>query len=388
MGKNTIKILLVEDDEGDILLTKRALANRSQHVGFVAESAKSLSEAVKCLDGDEKYDVILLDMGLPDSSGIETVRKVCKTTDTPIVVLTGLGDDETGLSAIKIGAADYLTKDMPLEKFLVRTIRYVLERKRIEDELKAAHVQLIRTEKLATVGQLTSIVAHELRNPLAVIKNAAYLLNLEEEIKTAPEVKENVDMISDEVNNANKIISDLLQFSRVKEPTLKPANINAIVKKVLNQLKTPAGIRLTMKLHNNLPDIEMDSRQIEQVFCNIITNAVQAMADDGELTIETNLYSNHIVTSITDTGSGIAEENLEKIFEPLFSTKAKGTGLGLPVCALLIEKHSGKINVKSRPDEGTTFTIKLPITKITEEPEKVSAAPTDNSAVAVAAKGD
>jgi signal transduction histidine kinase len=166
------------------------------------------------------------------------------------------------------------------------------------------------------------------------------------------------------------------------------ANVNVIIEKVLKNLKIPSGIKLNMKLHNNLPDIEIDSQQIGQVFYNIITNAVQAMADDGELTIETNLDSDYIVTFITDTGSGIAEENLKKIFEPLFSTKAKGTGLGLPVCVLLVEKHRGEINVESRPGKGTTFIVKLPIARIAGISEQVPADTALESAAAVAAKGE
>nr|MBU1327525.1 response regulator [Candidatus Omnitrophota bacterium] len=375
MDKKTIKILLVEDNEGDILLAKRALFGCSRPIEFIVESAWDLSEAIKHLRNDEKYDIILLDIGLPDSSDIGTVQIVRKATNIPIVVLTGSDEEEWGLSAIKLGAADYLTKDMPLEKFLVRTIVYVLEHKRIEDELKTAYAQLIRSEKLATIGKLAAIVAHELKNPLAVMKNA-------------PEIKEDVDIISDEVNKANKIISDLLQFSRTNKPTLKPEKINVVVRKTTSRLKIPPEIELTMELQDNLPDIELDRQQIEQVFYNIAINAIQAMTDGGRLTIKTNLDSDCIETSITDTGSGIAGENLEKIFEPLFSTKAQGTGLGLPVCALLVEKHGGRIEVESRPKKGTTFIVKLPIAKTIKDSKKISEASMGNSAVSVVAKGE
>ncbi|MBN1787232.1 MAG: response regulator [Sedimentisphaerales bacterium] len=388
MDKNEIKILLVEDDKGDLLLTKKALNNCPQLVNFIMDSAGSLSETIKCLNSDKEYDVILLDMGLPDSNGLETVRRVCEATDIPIVVLTGLGDEEIGLSAIKTGAEDYLTKDMPLNKFLVRTIRYVLERKRVEEELKAAHIRLVRSEKLATVGQLASTVAHELRNPLAVIKNATYLLNMEEKIKTEPDIRENIDIISEETNNADKIISDLLQFSRVKEPTLRVTGINKIVERVLKKVKVPSKVKITTKLHNDLPDIEMDSLQIEQVLCNIVSNGIQAMDYGGEMIIETAIEDNYVIVSVADTGCGISKENLKKVFEPLFSTKAKGTGLGLPVCAMLIDKHYGQINIQSQLDKGTTFIVKLPIDKNTENLEKTSDNPAAESAAAAITKGE
>jgi len=228
-------------------------------------------------------------------------------------------------------------------------------------ELRDAQDKLVRSEKLATIGQLASSMAHEIRNPLGVMKNVVYYFNMLELGKENAEIKENLDILSGEIENVNKIISDLLEFSRVKEPTLRPDDINVIVNEVLHRLKIPSGIEVVTKLDDTLPEIEVDALQIQQVFSNISNNAIQVMEKDGSLTIITKLKDNFIEISFADTGSGIPKENLTKIFEPLFSTKTKGTGLGLSVVASLIEGHNGKIEVESETGKGTTFTVKLPI---------------------------
>jgi signal transduction histidine kinase len=152
-----------------------------------------------------------------------------------------------------------------------------------------------------------------------------------------------------------------LEFARIKKPTLRPENINIIVKEVLNRLEKSPNIEVLTELGDTLPDVEVDALQIQQVFYNIAKNAIETMDKGGALKIKTNLKGDFIETLFVDTGSGISKENLVKIFNPLFSTKVKGTGLGLSVCQSLGEGHGGKIEVKSEVGKGTTFTVKLPV---------------------------
>jgi PAS domain S-box-containing protein len=244
------------------------------------------------------------------------------------------------------------------------------------DELQAAHAklletqdQLIRSEKLAAIGQLASGVGHELRNPLGAIKNAGFYIrrrvtntNIP---STEPRVIEFLDIIDEEVNSANKVITDLLGFSRVAKPTVAPANIAGIIEDALRYTQVPEAVKLSKDINNNLPMVMVDGEQIKQVFLNITLNALQAMGEKGgRLDIRAADKGKFVEVEFIDTGGGIPDEIKKKIFDPLFTTKAKGVGLGLSVCKTIIERHEGDIKVKSQAGKGTTFTISLPTEKI------------------------
>jgi len=225
-------------------------------------------------------------------------------------------------------------------------------------ELRRAQDDLVRKEKLAVVGQLASSVGHELRNPLGVIGNSAYYLNMR--LKDPDEkIKKHVNILQREVERANKIISDLLDFSRASLPSLEKVEINSLLNSTLNHIKIPDNIILEAELSDKIPVVSADPGQIEQVFQNIILNAVQAMSTGGRLGIKTAVKDNFIEIKFNDSGKGIAEENLQDIFEPLYTTKTIGTGLGLSIVKSIVDKHQGQIEVESEPDKGTTFTVKL-----------------------------
>jgi PAS domain S-box-containing protein len=244
------------------------------------------------------------------------------------------------------------------------------------DELQAAHdklletqEQLIRSEKLAAIGQLASGVGHELRNPLGAIKNAGFYIRRRvantDLPNTEPRVIEFLDIIEEEVNSANKVITDLLGFSRVAKPTVAPANIAGIIEDALKYTPVPENVTLVKDINNNLPMAMVDGEQIKQVFLNIALNALQAMAEKGgRLEIRATDKGKFVEVEFIDTGSGIPDSIKNKIFDPLFTTKAKGVGLGLSVCKTIIERHEGDIKVKSRVGKGTTFTLSLPTEKI------------------------
>jgi len=244
------------------------------------------------------------------------------------------------------------------------------------DELQAAHdklletqEQLIRSEKLAAIGQLASGVGHELRNPLGAIKNAGFYIRRRvantDLPNTEPRVIEFLDIIEEEVNSANKVITDLLGFSRVAKPTVAPANIAGIIEDALRYTPVPENVELIKDINNNLPMAMVDGEQIKQVFLNIALNALQAMAEKGgRLDIRATDKGKFVEVEFIDTGGGIPEEIKKKIFDPLFTTKAKGVGLGLSVCKTIIERHEGDIKVKSQVGKGTTFTLSLPTEKI------------------------
>ncbi|MFC1990401.1 ATP-binding protein [Chloroflexota bacterium] len=233
------------------------------------------------------------------------------------------------------------------------------------EELRETQEQLIRSEKLAAIGQLAGGVGHELRNPLGAIKNAVYYIKgkvaKSELAQTEPRVVEFLDIVDDEINSSNKIISDLLGFSRVGKPAVSPTKIDKVIEDAISHTTVPENIEITKKLDSSLPKIEIDTDQICQVLVNIITNGAQAMPEGGKLTIEASKKDGFLELKISDTGGGIPDDVIGKIFDPLYTTRAKGIGLGLAVCKSIIDRHDGHINVESSVGKGTTFIIKLPL---------------------------
>lgn len=228
------------------------------------------------------------------------------------------------------------------------------------NELKDIQERLIRNEKLAALGQLSGIVAHDLRNPLGVIRNAIYIIKKKLGDLADSKVKKYLQILDEEIETADTIIEDVLSFTRLKNMKISAFNINQEVKRILNKIKIPKNIKLVKKLDKNIPKIKGDKDQLKRVFINLLNNAVEAMPEGGELAISTKLEKNSVLIEISDTGVGIDQEDKNKIFEPMFSTKVHGTGLGLSACKNIIEAHQGKIEIESEKGKGTSFFIKLP----------------------------
>ncbi len=229
------------------------------------------------------------------------------------------------------------------------------ERKMLEEEKR------MRQEKLAMLGQLAGGVGHELRNPLGAIKNSTYFLNMVLE-DPEPEVKETMKILEKEVATSERIISSLLDFARARPPLKRNVNIENIIQEILTCTNVPEDIKVKSQIAESIPTIMADPDQLSQVFGNIILNAIQAMPEGGQLIIKSKTSRpDRIAISITDTGVGIPEENLEKIFEPLFTNKAKGIGLGMAITKTFVEGHGGSIEVQSKAGKGSIFTVNLPI---------------------------
>lgn len=229
-------------------------------------------------------------------------------------------------------------------------------------ELRDAQEQLVRQERLAVLGQLAGGVGHELRNPLSVIANAVYFLKLVQTGADA-QVKDYLGIIETETRNAENIIADLLDFARIKSVDREPVAAQDLFHRVLERYPAPDGVAVTLDLPPDLPPAFADSRQLQQVLGNLVRNAFQAMPEGGDLTLAARATTQEVTITIKDTGTGIAPENLEKIFEPLFTTKPKGIGLGLAISRRLAEANDGHIGVQSEPGKGSTFTLYLPIHK-------------------------
>jgi signal transduction histidine kinase len=231
--------------------------------------------------------------------------------------------------------------------------------------LQEAQDRLLRSERLAVLGQLAGGVGHDLRNPLGVISNAVYLLRtmLSDCDET---VQECLEMISGEVNRANTIISSLLDFARTRTAEKRATAIPALLGQVLERTPAPDGVHVSVDVASDLPAAFIDPVQIGRVLTNLVSNAYQAMPEGGTLVLRAMARPDRggeIVLSIADSGCGIPAENMGKLFEPLFSTKPKGTGLGLAVCNNLVAANGGRIEAQSdgTPGKGATFTVVLPV---------------------------
>lgn len=227
-------------------------------------------------------------------------------------------------------------------------------------DLQEATEQLVRREKLAMLGQLAGGLSHELRNPLAVIANAVYFLQttLKEADQTT---RDYLDIIASEARNSERIISDLLDFARSRTPELTGVELYPLVSDILKKYPPPENIQLSNEISNELPVALVDHQHLELALGNLITNAYQAMAEGGRLTVSASVDGNRVRLMVSDTGCGIPEEDRAKIFEPLFTTRPQGIGMGLAVTKNLVEANSGSIEVESEQGKGSTFSIVLPI---------------------------
>jgi len=225
--------------------------------------------------------------------------------------------------------------------------------------------QMVRAEKLSAVGTLASGVSHELRNPLSAIKNAVFLLKRKLSKETIPDIDEKIiqflDIMDNEIDRCSKITNDLLGFTRISEPSRLAFDINTVVNDALSRVEIAENIKLSKNLQPDLPMIMIDANQIGQVLINLIQNAYQAMTDGGNLKICTKVSEGFMEVEVGDSGCGIPEKEIKKIFDPLFTTKPRGTGIGLAVCHGIIQKHNGVIDVKSQEGVGTTMFIRLPL---------------------------
>jgi len=227
-------------------------------------------------------------------------------------------------------------------------------------KLEAMREEIRRSERLSAIGQLATMVGHDLRNPLTSIQNANYYVKMKLGASTDEKVKKMFSIVNKEISYANRLISDLLDFSTVKQPKLAKVNLASSIRDVLAQLDVPENVKIVTEF-SEPPTIEADPDHLRRVFLNIALNGVQAMPNGGELTVSVKKVEDFVEVTFTDTGVGIPEEDMGKLFTPLFTTKSKGVGLGLCICKNLVEAHGGKIHVTSKVGAGSSFTVKLPI---------------------------
>ena len=219
--------------------------------------------------------------------------------------------------------------------------------------------QLRDAERMAAIGELASMVGHDIRNPLTAISGATYFLKNKSGFGVDERSQEMLDLIDDKIEESNKIVSDLLEYSRDIKLEKSPTNLTKLVKASLASIDIPENVMVV----NDVDDeyVEIDEQYVKRMFVNIIRNAVDAMPDGGTLTITSRRSINVLEVSFKDTGVGIPEEIIDDIWKPLFTTKSKGMGFGLAICKRIVECHGGEIIMESKVGEGTSLTVVFPI---------------------------
>ena len=266
----------------------------------------------------------------------------------------------------------YALASLLLAALSFATVRQVLSQKAEAERDKAlTDEQLLQSQKLASLGELSAGLAHEINNPLAIIRQEAEWLLLLFKKEPSPDVSEITNCLAEivhQVDRGREITHNLLNFARRRQPVLQAVQLNGVVEDMARLVEKEAqarNITLVKQLHPDLPIINSDSPLLRQVILNLLNNAIQAIGKEGAVTIITQAAGdNQVMVQINDTGCGIPQENLAQIFDPFFTTKpqGKGTGLGLSICHGIIHRLGGRISVSSEVGQGSSFTIRLPRT--------------------------
>ncbi len=226
--------------------------------------------------------------------------------------------------------------------------------------LEDAQERLVRQERLAVLGELAGSVAHEIRNPLAIMKNSIFFLRMSRRI-VDEKAEEHLDLLDHEIHRANMIITELLDYARDRSPESERLSLQGIAEKALASLAVPDAVRVESRFEPRPVLVEADPGQIERLLANLLRNAVQAMPEGGTLGLTSGIHNGEAIVAVTDTGGGIAAEDLAKIFEPLYTTKSKGIGLGLALSKRYAQLNRGRIECESVVGKGTTFRLVLPV---------------------------
>ena len=268
----------------------------------------------------------------------------------------------------------FLAEERNLINAVAKHVALVIERKQAEDEKLKLHNQLLHTDRLATIGMLAAGVAHELNEPLGNILGFAQLAKKCPGLPNSAE--QDIGKIETASLHARDIIQKLLVFARQTQPYKTHVNLNQIVQEGLYFFEARCakeGIELVRLLAPDLPEIKADPGQLNQILVNLVVNALQSISGTGRITVETQFSDHNVYLIVEDTGTGMSNEVLDKIFVPFFTTKdvGHGTGLGLPVVYGIVTAHSGMIDVKSEPGRGTRFKIQLPAIEPTDTEKSI-----------------
>jgi signal transduction histidine kinase len=361
MEKAGRKILVVDDNLALAEMVTGFLKDREFQASFVSNGKDAIDRVLS-----EPPDLVLLDLNLPNISGMEVLKRIKEVNkDIAIIVITGYGGEQIAVNMMKAGALDYLSKPFEFETLLA-SIRNTLG-------IRDAQIEEKRSKKYPSLEKFFPFLAHEIRNPLHAIAGALTVIRKRSDLKDEI-LAESMKIIQEEIQHLNRFVQDCLDFVRPLNPSrFIEVEINQVIPGVINIVshmfeESSKKIRITTEMDPSLPKIYVSYDEIMRTFLNITKNAFEAMDKEGELSIKT--YSKcdtdpgSIGVLFVDNGPGIKKEYMENLFNPFFTTKPWGTGLGLPICRrIIVERHHGRIHIESEENKGTTVTVELPVGK-------------------------
>jgi len=373
------RILVVDDEKAIRDFLYQALTRLG---GFVVELAENGEEALKKIE-KEDFDLVLTDMKMPRMDGLQLISEIAKfKPETLMVLLTGHGTIESALEAMKRGASDYLPKPINLDEMLMRLRKVLEERQRfisLKDyaaELERANQELKKIDEMKS--EFVSVASHELRTPLAAIKNAVQLML---QGKTG-EINENqtkfLSMAERNINRLTNILNSLLDLSRIEsgkiELKFEEMDLRGSIEFILSSLKPQTdgkSIQFKMEIQEELFPVYGDREKLEQILTNLVGNAIKFTPEGGEISVSAKPFEEEgmVAISVRDSGIGIPEDELEKIFEKFHQVEdslrrsTTGTGLGLAITKGLVEAQHGKIWAESEVGKGSIFTFTLPMSQ-------------------------
>lgn len=350
-------LVFAKDREGRFTLVNRAIAETygTTIENLIGKTDADFNPEIEEVEFFRKMDLEVMDTGqerfIPEEplTGPDGELRWVQTIKRPIV-----GQDGTANQVLGV-ATDITELKRAREELLEQK---ELEHQKVQQELNRVKEELIRHTRLAAIGQVAASIAHELRNPLGAINNAVFFLG-RRETKLEPKWAEYLGIIRQEVQASDRIVSNLLEMSRAKEPSRKSIDLGAAARVTFERVRVAEPVHLRLSLHPDPFVIGADPEQLRQVLTNLMTNAIQSMDHGGEIRIEGRREDDHDVVVFGDDGPGVDPEARDSIFEPLFTTKAKGTGLGLAICRQILAAHGASIELLD-DDRGAAFEIRFP----------------------------
>ena len=351
------KILVVDDNQEFVGLIRKILERKDFNVSIALDGKTAIEKALS-----DVPELVLLDLKLPDIPGEEVLKRIKEIDkDIAVIVITGYGGEQVAVEMMRKGAIDFLSK--PIEhELLLSSIKNALE-------IREAQIEDKGFERYPTLERFFPFLAHEVRNPLHAISGALAIIQRRSDLKDDL-LAQSIKIINEEVQHLNEFVQECLNF--VRPPNIVRFNgveIREVISVVMNLIShmlesESKKIKVIMEMEPHLPKVYANYEEIKQVFLNIVKNAFESMPEGGEFTIKTCAKSDsskHIEINFIDNGIGVKKENLDKLFNPFFTTKLRGTGLGLAVCRrIIVERHHGKIYIESEEKKGTVVRVELP----------------------------